>query len=309
MEGIPEESESLPPTPKIDAVAFQATATTATTATTALVVYAPKPRRGCCGYGKEDEEERFEAVLQSTTIDELRKNSIRRRFLQLLFEFRDRCYWFSVLYHIGHLIITVGSLIVPALLSVQYNQSSSESFQIRVYWCTWVLSLLVTTFNGILVLFKVDKKYHFLHTTLERLRSEGWQYLELTGRYSGVLTNYAVQPTHDNQYKFFCHYVEKIKLKQIEEEYYKYEDTNTNSVHHTPTDTTATTTKPSESKETSLFPPSIDKTLSTLAPSPSIKDAINTLVLQQQQKQQQQPQQQPQQQQQSVAPKNIVVTE
>jgi hypothetical protein len=293
MEGIPEESESLPPTPKVDTVAFQAT--TATTATTtALVVYAQKPRPGCCGYGKENEEERFEAVLQSTTIDELRKNAIRRRFLRLLFEFRDRCYLFSVLYHIGHLIITVGSLIVPALLSVQYNQSSSESFQIRVYWCTWVLSLLVTTFNGILVLFKVDKKYHFLHTTLERLRSEGWQYLELTGRYSGVLTNYAVQPTHDNQYKFFCHYVEKIKLKQIEEEYYKYEDTNTNGVHHTPTDTAAT--KPSESKETSLFPPSIDKTLATLAPSPSIKDAINTLVLQQKS-------------QQSVAPKNIVVTE
>jgi hypothetical protein len=169
------------------------------------------------------------------------------------------------------------------------------------------LSLLVTTFNGILVLFKVDKKYHFLHTTLERLRSEGWQYLELTGRYSGVLTNYTTQPTHDNQYRFFCHYVEKIKLKQIEEEYYKYEDTNTNGVQHTPTDTTATS-KPSESKETSLFPPSIDKTLSAMVPSPSMKDAINTLVLQQPQ-QQQQPQLQQQQQPQSVAPKNIVVTE
>jgi hypothetical protein len=308
MEGIPEETASLPPTPKVEATAFLATtaATAATTAATSLVVYAPKPRSGYCGYGKEDEEERFEAVLQSTGIDELRKNAIRRRFLRLLFEFRDRCYRFSVLYHIGHMIITVGSLIVPALLSVQYNQSSSESFQIQVYWCTWVLSLLVTTFNGILVLFKVDKKYHFLHTTLERLRSEGWQYLELTGRYSGVLTNYVVPPTHDNQYRFFCHYVEKIKLKQIEEEYYKYEDTNANGVHPTQSADTAATTKPSESKETPLFPPSIDKTLATMLPSPSMKDAINTLVLQQQQPQQSQ---QSQQSQESVAPKNIVVSE
>ena len=298
MEGIPEDTTlSLPSTPQIipEPSGFQPS--------TALVVYAPNPRKGCLGFCKEDEEERFEAVLQSSAIDEMRKHAIRRRFVHLLHEFRARCYKFSVLYHIGHLIITVGSLIVPALLSVQYNQSTSTTFQMEIYWMTWFLSLLVTTFNGILVLFKVDKKYHFLHTTLERLRSEGWQYLELTGRYSGVLTNNTVPPTHDNQYKFFCHYVEKIKLKQIEEEYYKYEDTNANGLQHTP----AATVKPAETKDTPLYPPSIDKTIATMIPSPSLKEAMETLVQKQQLQQQQQQQQQPQQQ--STGPKNIVVSE
>ena len=40
--------------------------------------------------------------------------------------------------------------------------------------------------NGDLLV-KIDKKYYFLNTTLERLRSEGWQYFSLTGRYSGHL--------------------------------------------------------------------------------------------------------------------------
>jgi hypothetical protein len=90
----------------------------------------------------------------------------------------------------------------------------------QIYWLTWFISLLVTTFNGILTLFKIDKKYYFLHTTLEQLRSEAWQYIYLSGKYSGHYTK-GIGATHQNQYVFFCHNMEKIKLKQVEEEYYK----------------------------------------------------------------------------------------
>uniref|UniRef100_A0A6C0AP58 Uncharacterized protein n=1 Tax=viral metagenome TaxID=1070528 RepID=A0A6C0AP58_9ZZZZ len=214
---------------------------------------------------RESEDERFESVLSTISIDEIRKNAIRRRYLQLLYEFRRRCFYYSIFYHVGHLIITVGSLIVPALISVQYNQTNDNSAIFN--WLTWTLSLLVTTFNGVLLLLKIDKKYYFLHTTLERLRSEGWQYLELTGRYSGVLTH--SPPTHENQYRYFCHYVEKLKLKQIEEEYYKYEDA-TNVMNHTPA--------PIKPTETPLFPPSIDKELSSLVAPQSMKEALQGLV-------------------------------
>jgi len=240
-----------------------------------------KPVNTCC---RENEDERFEAVLSSILIDDIRKNSIRRRYLYLLYEFRHRCFYYSLIYYIGHLIITVGSLIVPALISVQYNQTNDNS--IIFNWLTWTLSLLVTTFNGVLLLLKIDKKYYFLHTTLERLRSEGWQYLELTGRYSGALTHSV--PTHDNQYRYFCHYVEKLKLKQIEEEYYKYEDA-TNVMNHTP--------GPIKPTETPLFPPSLDKELSTLIAPQSMKEAIKGLVAKNQVSEE------------SFVPKNIVVEE
>jgi Protein of unknown function (DUF4231) len=239
-------------------------------------------RKGFFGLCRESEEERYDTVLSAISIDDNQKNSIRRRYIHLLQNFRARAFRYSLLFHIGHLIITVGSLIVPALLSVQYTQSgatvspvSSTEFQMQVYWSTWVLSLLVTTCNGVLVLFKVDKHYYSLHTSLERLRSEGWQYLELTGRYSGVLTQHAAPPTHANQYQYFCHYVEKIKLKQIEDEYYKYEDT-TNGMG-TPGTAQGTAQQPKES----LFPPSLDKPLSSLirdAPQ-SVTDALNSLII------------------------------
>lgn len=77
--------------------------------------------------------------------------------------------------------------------------------------------------NGVLTLFKVDKKYFFLHTVLEHLQSEMWQFIYLTSKYGGHYTK-GKQPTHANQFIFLCHNLEKIKLRQVEEEYYKLMD-------------------------------------------------------------------------------------
>jgi hypothetical protein len=72
-------------------------------------------------------------------------------------------------------------------------------------------------------LFKLDKKYFFIHTTLELLTSEGWQYIGLSGRYSPK--DAPVPPTHENQFLIFFHMAEKIKMRQVEEEYWKFTDT------------------------------------------------------------------------------------
>jgi hypothetical protein len=124
----------------------------------------------------------------------------------------------SVMFHSSRAIITVGSLLVPALLSIQNN--SSKEINEQVYWATWFTSLLVTICNGLQSLFKLDKKYYSIHTVMEHMVSEGWQYIELTAKYSGFY-HPKEKPTHDNQFVYFCHAIEKIRMRQIEEEYYK----------------------------------------------------------------------------------------
>jgi hypothetical protein len=94
----------------------------------------------------------------------------------------------------------------------------------QLYWITWMLSILVTLCNGIMTLFKLDKKYFFINTTLELLHSEGWQYIGLSGRYTHGGTNDS--PTHANQFLIFFHMAEKIKMRQVEEEYWKFTDTS-----------------------------------------------------------------------------------
>jgi hypothetical protein len=178
----------------------------------------------------------FQALDLVKDLEPLDKRLIQERYLYLCADFEYRCYFYSVVFHLCRTLMTVGSLIVPALLSIQYtdttassspNTMSPEDFSYQIYWATWVISLLVTTSNGIFTLFKIDKKYFSLHTTLEQLRSEGWQYLELSGKYSGFFTP-KEKVTHQNQFLFFCHVVEKIKMKQVQDEYYKLTEPTSN---------------------------------------------------------------------------------
>lgn len=209
----------------------------------------------------------IEQMLEGIILPDNQKKHIRSRYITILENFKKRTRQYSIVFFLGHFVITVGSLFVPALLSIQNSSSSftlTNGTVVPVYIITFIVSLLVTIFNGILTLFKIDKKYYFLNTTMEQLRSEGWQYLGLTGRYSGIQNN--MVPTHENQFLYFSHQIERIKMKQVEEEFYKSEDSTT-------------TIRSNGEKKTDLYPPSINGALTQLVthPPPAITDAVNSI--------------------------------
>ena len=162
----------------------------------------------------------FTQALSNVTLNPLQQSVIMQRYVPLIDHIRYRTTRVACMFHCSRIIITVGSLIVPALLSIQ----GATILNVQIYWSTWVISLLVTICNALMALFKFDKRYYYLHTVLEKLTSEGWQYIELTGRYSGYHTP-GVVATHANQFIYFCHAIEKTRLKQVEEEYYKLSET------------------------------------------------------------------------------------
>jgi len=162
--------------------------------------------------------EKFEKALSLVPLSELQAAIVKGRYIPMLHHIRVRTYRTGLIFHSSRIVITIGSLVVPALLSIQgFGTTNME-----VYWTTWTISLMVTICNALVALFKFDKRYYDLHTILERLISEGWQYIELTGKYSGYYTR-GISPTHENQFMYFCHSVEKIRMKQVEDEYYKSE--------------------------------------------------------------------------------------
>ena len=163
----------------------------------------------------------FDTALTHLDLTPVQKVVLKNRFINLLSHLSNRTFRISIMFHVGRVIVTVGSLIVPALLSIQMNGAGKD----LTYWSTWVISLFVTICNALLTLFKLDKRYYYLHTCLEQLHSEGWQYIELSGKYSGFNTP-AIHPTHSNQFIYFCHAIEKIRMRQVEEEYFKMVDTN-----------------------------------------------------------------------------------
>jgi hypothetical protein len=173
-----------------------------------------------------------EKMIEVLSLSESKKALFQQRYLNLLRDYKCRSSRYTVSFHTLRIIVGVGSLLVPALLSIQQINVSTDKctddrrqMEEALFWCAWVLSLLVTMSNGLFTLMKVDKKYYFIHTLLEQLRSEGWQFLTMTGRY-GVYRcmDASGNIDHDKGFPLFCYMVEKIKMHQVEEEYYKLTD-------------------------------------------------------------------------------------
>jgi len=165
------------------------------------------------------ETQKLSDMIDILDIEPYKRSILQERYLDVVDNFQKRATRLCCMFYTTRIIVTVGSILVPAFLSIQ-----NSNYQIQIYWVTWMISILVTLCNGLMTLFKLDKKYYFIHTSLELLKSEGWQYVGLSGRYSSKDT--LISPTHENQFLVFFHMAEKIKMRQVEEEYWKFTDTS-----------------------------------------------------------------------------------
>lgn len=184
---------------------------------------------------RPDQLQKLSDMIESLNLEAYKKRVIQQRYLDVVDNFQTRANRLSCMFYSTRVIVTVGSILVPAFLSIQ-----NSTYQTQIYWTTWMISILVTLCNGLMTLFKLDKKYFFIHTSLELLKSEGWQYVGLSGRYSPK--DAIIPPTHENQFLVFFHMSEKIKMRQVEEEYWKFTDTSgvgnaTNQASMAPTQT------------------------------------------------------------------------
>jgi hypothetical protein len=161
---------------------------------------------------QDDMAEMFDNLPGLTT---LQRESAKARFRFLLTEYRWRSWQYAILFYLLRITMTVGSLTVPALLSLKVSDPVGEA---ALYWTTWTISLAVTTSNGLMTLFKLDKRFFMLHGVAERLRTETWQYLTLAGRYSGHYGGDEA-PSHANQYVHYCTNIEKIRMRHMDDEY------------------------------------------------------------------------------------------
>ena len=155
-------------------------------------------------------------IIDSLELEDYKKLILRKRFLQQVIFYDKKSRTAEFFYIFFSIFVTIGSIILPALLSIQqldYSEDDSidDLYRQRVYWTTWGISLLVSIFNGILQLFSLGKQYVSYNTTREKLISEGWQYFQLSGDYE--------DSTHEESFTEFCEEIEKIKRTQVDKDF------------------------------------------------------------------------------------------
>lgn len=139
---------------------------------------------------------------------------IRNRFLYEVTQYEHKRDSVQKYYNGLRFVMTIGSILLPAILSIGQMDPAKlpKNFDIITYWASWSLSLTITACNGFLQLFSLDKNYLGYSLVVEQLKTEGWQYFQLSGKYENA-------KTHEQSFKQFCKSIESIKRKQIEQEY------------------------------------------------------------------------------------------
>jgi hypothetical protein len=153
----------------------------------------------------------FANVLMTLELSPTELKIIENRYLTLIEEFEKLEYNARLSYYISKFIIQTGSLITPAILSIQHVYGDNSSTN-PLYWAAWGTSVGVGLLTNYMSTFKLDKRYLLLDNTLDMLRIEGWQFIELTGKYKSHKHSKA---THHNRFKHFLNTIELMKRKQV----------------------------------------------------------------------------------------------
>lgn len=165
--------------------------------------------------------EEFQAYINAhrDDISEEERVYMKIRYLRTLAKLDEstkRCgFWYTTL----GTVVTVGSLIVPALISVQDRPVQSDAdtedkaqHENNVYWTVWGISLAVTASNAIIKMLQLDKTYITRNIRLNQLKSEGTRYLACSGAYADCATR-------EERFRLFTDNVERIKAEQTLEEF------------------------------------------------------------------------------------------
>ena len=154
-------------------------------------------------------------IIKNLDLDSNHKKIIiKNRFLYEVIEYEKKRDNTKKYFNMFRFIVTTGSIFLPAILSVGQMDPTKlpNNFDNISYWITWSISLMVTASNGFLQLFSLDKNFFTYAIVTEQLKTEGWQYFQLAGKYEDF-------DDHNQGYRTFCKSIESIKRKQVEQEF------------------------------------------------------------------------------------------
>lgn len=150
----------------------------------------------------------FTEGIRVTEMSGRAKLFIRQRYLSLFSKYDKRYKKSRLTNNTARIIVTIGALLIPALLSIDDEiKERSQASQI-IYYTTFSVSLIVSLVNALAELMQVSKRFYANATTHQILQQEGWSFLLLRGTYK----HYS---NHRQCWQRFLYRVEKIHQSAV----------------------------------------------------------------------------------------------
>lgn len=114
---------------------------------------------------------------------------IMRRYVSRTLEAEKDIYWIKKSFNSLNLWVTIGGVILASLILLKGSSYVNDTGKEVLYWVNWILALTISIANKSISLFKLDAKYIMGTAYVEKLKTEGWQFFELSGKYKDCLTH------------------------------------------------------------------------------------------------------------------------
>ena len=165
-------------------------------------------------------EQRIYPLIDNLKLDKYQKSILKKRFAKLVIQYEQSARKIDCKYNSCRIIISVGSMILPTLQTIQNNENVAE-WKNEIFWAAIATSLGVMISNNLISMFALDRRYIMYSITTEKLKSIGWKYFELSDMFSGK--------THKENWVMFWNEVEKIKKLQMIAEFTDHDDKQDNA--------------------------------------------------------------------------------
>ena len=130
-------------------------------------------------------------MIDTLALTDFQKQMLRGRWLDQLMWQEARAAAARDWYYRLRLTTIIGGVLLPALVSV----GLTTQFPGATKWLTFGLSLLIAVSAAIEEFFHYGERWRSYRDSVERLKSEGWQFLELSGPYRRFHSHGEAVPT------------------------------------------------------------------------------------------------------------------
>jgi hypothetical protein len=169
----------------------------------------------CSTCSLDEFEKRINPLIDNTKLSRYRRNILKKRYTKLVIYYENYANNIRWKYNTCRIIISIGSMILPTLQTIQNNENVSF-IKNEIFWAAIGTSLSVMISNNLISMFSLDRRYIMYAVTAEKLKSVGWKYFELSDIFSNK--------SHKDNWVLFWNEVEKIKKLQVIAEFTDNDD-------------------------------------------------------------------------------------
>lgn len=151
----------------------------------------------------------FNSLFETLGLKETQKHYLRSRWLEQVLWMESKAVITRDWYHRLRLLTIIGGVVVPILVSLGSVDAQDRRFADTIRWATIGLSAVVAASAAVEEFFHYGERWQHYRRSVESLKTQGWQFSQLSGAYIPY-------KTHEEAFNFFASQVENILQKDVE---------------------------------------------------------------------------------------------